>query len=85
MSAKGNITVVALASAADVCGFTEQSHVVGPSSTVETVIADLERAAPRLAAVRARLRFAINGEYADTRAPLQSGDELAIIPPVSGG
>ncbi|MDQ3739616.1 MAG: molybdenum cofactor biosynthesis protein MoaE, partial [Actinomycetota bacterium] len=29
--------------------------------------------------------MAINREYADEGAPLSSGDELALIPPVSGG
>jgi molybdopterin synthase catalytic subunit len=29
--------------------------------------------------------MAVNHEYADAGAPLQGGDELALIPPVSGG
>lgn len=29
--------------------------------------------------------MAVNREYADERAPLTAGDELALIPPVSGG
>jgi molybdopterin converting factor subunit 1 len=32
-----------------------------------------------------RLVMAVNREYADADAPLSPGDELALIPPVSGG
>lgn len=33
----------------------------------------------------ASLRFAVNGEYAEEDHILQDGDEVALIPPVSGG
>jgi molybdopterin synthase sulfur carrier subunit len=31
------------------------------------------------------LAVAVNGEYASIDVPLQSNDEIALIPPVSGG
>lgn len=40
---------------------------------------------PVLAPGRPSVRFARNGEYADPGARLGDGDELACIPPVSGG
>jgi molybdopterin synthase sulfur carrier subunit len=33
----------------------------------------------------ARVRVAINGEFADWDRPLADGDEIAFLPPVSGG
>jgi molybdopterin synthase catalytic subunit len=40
---------------------------------------------PILSAGRESLRFARNGEYADPMTALADGDEVAMIPPVSGG
>ena len=34
---------------------------------------------------RARLRVAVDGEFADWSAPVRAGSEIAFIPPVSGG
>ena len=43
------------------------------------------QAVPALAPGRAALRFAVNGTYADPDTLLADGDEVACIPPVSGG
>jgi len=40
---------------------------------------------PVLAPGRASLRFARNGDYAEPTTTLADGDEVAMIPPVSGG
>src|SRR6476661_7039433 len=40
---------------------------------------------PVLGPGRASLRFARNGDYADPTTTLSDGDEVAMIPPVSGG
>jgi molybdopterin synthase catalytic subunit len=40
---------------------------------------------PVLGPGRASLRFARNGDYADPTTTLTDGDEVAMIPPVSGG
>jgi molybdopterin synthase catalytic subunit len=40
---------------------------------------------PVLAPGRPSVRFARNGDYAEPTTPLTDGDEVAMIPPVSGG
>lgn len=52
---------------------------------IEDAWASLVALHPRLAPGRAYVRFAKNGDYAPPDTPLGDGDELAIIPPVSGG
>ena len=45
----------------------------------------LVAAFPALEPGRASVRFALNGAYADADTGLADGDEVAMIPPVSGG
>ena len=40
---------------------------------------------PGLQAHRGNIRLARNWEYADAETPFNDGDEVALIPPVSGG
>jgi MoaE-MoaD fusion protein len=54
-------------------------------ATVDDAWNAVVRTIPALAPGRSSLRFAVNGEYADERRSLADGDELACIPPVSGG
>jgi molybdopterin converting factor small subunit len=40
---------------------------------------------PELRAMRATIRLARDGEFLDASARVRPGDEIALIPPVSGG
>ena len=40
---------------------------------------------PGLVSIRGQLRLARNGEFAQSGESFQPGDEVAVIPPVSGG
>jgi MoaE-MoaD fusion protein len=59
-------------------------EVAGPA-TIEDAWAALVERVPALAPGRAAVRFARNGDYAPADEPLADGDEVAFIPPVSGG
>lgn len=54
-------------------------------STVSDARAWLIRLAPDVADLMERSAVAVNHEYADDDRVLNPGDELAVIPPVSGG
>jgi molybdopterin synthase catalytic subunit len=54
-------------------------------ATVEDAWAALVEVVPALAPGRRAMRFAVNGDYVDPSTAMADGDELACIPPVSGG
>lgn len=56
-----------------------------PGSTIDDAWAALVARFPVLASGRTSVRFARNGAYAGPDEVLVDGDELAVIPPVSGG
>jgi molybdopterin synthase catalytic subunit len=69
----------------ELAGTRELALELPEDATVETGWAALVARHPVLAPGRPSMRFARNGVYADASEPLAEGDELACIPPVSGG
>lgn len=56
-----------------------------PGSTVEHAIQTIKGCHPAIAKDLNRAAFAVNRSYVKAQAILKDGDELALIPPVSGG
>jgi molybdopterin converting factor subunit 1 len=54
-------------------------------ATVEKAAQHLMEKLPHIASSLPRVAFAVNQTYASRDTILHEGDELAIIPPVSGG
>lgn len=69
----------------EIAGRRELALELPAGATIEAAWAALVEAVPALASGREFVRFARNGEYAEPATVLADGDELAIIPPVSGG
>jgi MoaE-MoaD fusion protein len=55
------------------------------ASTLADVYDGLRKRHPALETDRGAVRVALNQEFSDWTAPVQDGDEVAFIPPVSGG
>ena len=66
-------------------GMSEQWLELPDGSQVAHAIHMLSDQHECVAAMRGRFRAAVNQEMVQNEAPLQDGDELALIPPVAGG
>jgi molybdopterin converting factor subunit 1 len=80
-----NVTVRLFASFREAAGETERRFEVAPGATVGSLWEDVIRAYPRLAPLSRIAAFAVNMEYARPGDALTEGDEVAFLPPVSGG
>jgi molybdopterin converting factor small subunit len=76
--------VVAFASARDALG-ADEVVVDAEGWTARRVVSALCEGRPALASLGPSLGFAVNGEWVTPDAVLRGGDELALLPPVSGG
>ncbi|HET9086173.1 MAG TPA: molybdenum cofactor biosynthesis protein MoaE [Acidobacteriaceae bacterium] len=54
-------------------------------ATVDLLLRDYLQRAPQLQNFAGSLAIAVNREYASTKHVLREGDEVALLPPVSGG
>jgi MoaE-MoaD fusion protein len=85
MTASIRVRVRLFAIQRELAGTREVTADLPAGATVADAWAALVALHPTLAPGRASVRFARNGDYADAATPLADGDEVAMIPPVSGG
>lgn len=69
----------------DITGRTHEQLELAEGATVGALWELLVARHPRLAPYSGRLLYAVNQEYSTLATELHDGDEVAFIPPVSGG
>ncbi len=69
----------------DLAGATELERDVPAGATVGDAWRQLASEMPSLAAYSRSISAAVNADYARMTTPLSEGDEVAFLPPVSGG
>ena len=79
------IRVLLFGAAADRAGTREIELPLEDCATLAEVWPLLAERHPDLAPMRDTLAFAVNGEYARAGDGVSPGDEIAVLPPVSGG
>jgi molybdopterin converting factor subunit 1 len=79
------LTVILFAAARDLAGTDSIAIELPPSATVGDLRSALSCRVPALAGLLAKSALAVNHDFADDAQVLHSKDEVAVIPPVSGG
>jgi MoaE-MoaD fusion protein len=69
----------------EITGVEQEEAELSEGARVQDLFERYGRRFPKLASFRASIAASVNQEYATWRAPLSSGDEVAFLPPVSGG
>ena len=69
----------------DIVGKSEEDAELSDGARVEDLFARYGRSFPELTQFRSSVVASVNQEFAEWRATLASGDEVAFLPPVSGG
>lgn len=79
------ITVKLFAILRDRAGTGELPLDLPAETTVDSACSQIVKKLPALRDLLSKIAFAINREYVKPDAILREGDELALLPPVSGG
>ena len=79
------VTVRLFARLRELVGAGELPREAADNATVAAVWESLARDYPAIAPYAESLSCAVNAEYARMSARVQDGDEVAFLPPVSGG
>jgi len=79
------VTVRLFARLRDIAGASEFARDIAPGATIGAVWRQLAVEFPDLAPYERSISSAVNADYARMDRELRDGDEVAFLPPVSGG
>ena len=79
------VTVRLFARLRDITGAAEMARDVSAGATIGTVWRELVGEFPQLAGYERSISSAVNADYARMDHAVEDGDEVAFLPPVSGG
>jgi molybdopterin converting factor subunit 1 len=79
------VTIRLFARLRDIAGTAELVRNVVPGATIGSVWSELAKEFPDLARYERSISTAVNADYARMDHPVKEGDEIAFLPPVSGG
>jgi MoaE-MoaD fusion protein len=69
----------------ELTGTADEPVTLAANATVGDLLSQLESRSPRLKSMLSSVAMSVNEEYAGPDAKLKQGDEVGLLPPVSGG
>ena len=79
------VTVRLFARLRDIAGAAELARDVAPDATIADVWRQLTGEFPELSKYERSISTAVNADYTRMNHSVSDGDEIAFLPPVSGG
>ncbi len=79
------VTIRLFARLRDLAGSGELVREVASPATVQSIWNELVSEMPGLSDYERTMSVAVNADYSRMSAPVGDGDEVAFLPPVSGG
>lgn len=80
-----SVSILLFAHYVDVMGSSQMSYTCATGSSVSQLLNSLEAQFPALVPINSAIRIAVNQEFCERSTILNDGDEVAIMPPMSGG
>src|SRR5947199_8455618 len=80
-----NVQVLFFGVLKDIVGGSSETLALSEKATLEDVLAHYRERNPRLREVLPSVAMSVNREYASPDRKLNAEDEVALLPPVSGG
>lgn len=84
-SSRIRVSVRYFGPAGEWAGRTEERVEVAAGATLAAAVAQLQQRYAKLSQAGSAVRWAVNADFAAPDCVLHDGDDVAVIPPVSGG
>lgn len=85
MSSLIKITVLYFASVKDITGMKMETIELSPDTSIKKLLAKISLNYPRINNILNVVQISVNYKVMDMNTILKDGDEVALLPPVSGG
>lgn len=81
------VKILFFAFARDIVGFKSKEYILPSRITPKSIVLEIAKSSPNILKIKDSLIVSINQEYCavDEEIVLSPNDEIAIIPPISGG